>query len=77
MYYKSNEMNNMRGSNTEKRGKRARVEFGAISIPMPVLEEIDKLIKEYGYWPSRSSFAREACIEKIERERLKRLKGNS
>jgi metal-responsive CopG/Arc/MetJ family transcriptional regulator len=41
---------------------------------MPVLEEIDKLIKEFGYWPSRSSFAREACIEKIERERLKKVK---
>lgn len=70
-------MNNMRDPNPEKlqlRGKRTRVEFGAISIPMPVLEEIDKLIKEYGYWPSRSSFAREACIEKIERERLKKIK---
>ncbi|MEM2913500.1 MAG: ribbon-helix-helix domain-containing protein [Candidatus Bathyarchaeia archaeon] len=64
----------MRDPNPEKRGKRTRVEFGAISIPMPVLEEIDKLIKEYGYWPSRSSFAREACIEKIERERLKKIK---
>ncbi len=64
---------------SEKRGKqerKVRVEFGAVSVPIPILEEIDKLIEELGYWPSRSSFVREACLEKIERERerLKRLK---
>jgi metal-responsive CopG/Arc/MetJ family transcriptional regulator len=64
----------MRNPNFERHKRRTRVEFGAISVPMPILEEIDKLIKEFGYWPSRSSFAREACIEKIERERLKKVK---
>ena len=43
--------------------------FGTASISMGVLEEIDKLIKELRYWPSRSSFVREACLEKIRRER--------
>jgi metal-responsive CopG/Arc/MetJ family transcriptional regulator len=66
---------------SEKRGKqerKVRVEFGAVSVPIPILEEIDKLIEELGYWPSRSSFVREACLEKIqyERERLKRLRGS-
>lgn len=42
--------------------------FGAVSVPMPVLEEIDDLIEDLGYWPSRSSFVREACLEKIEHE---------
>jgi len=55
----------------EKRAK--RVEFSAVSIPLPILEEIDRLIEELGYWPSRSAFVREACLEKIERER-KRLR---
>jgi Arc/MetJ-type ribon-helix-helix transcriptional regulator len=64
---------------SEKRGKqerKVRVEFSAVSVPLPILEKIDKLIEELGYWPSRSSFVREACLEKIqrERERLKRLK---
>lgn len=64
---------------SEKRGKqerKVRVEFSAVSVPTPILEEIDKLIEELGYWPSRSSFVREACLEKIdyERERLKKLK---
>lgn len=60
-----------------KRGRRkARVTFSAVSIPTPVLEEIDHLIEELGYWPSRSSFVREACVEKIEREieRVRKLK---
>jgi len=64
---------------SERRGKqerKVRVEFSAVSVPLPILEKIDKLIEELGYWPSRSSFVREACLEKIqrERERLKRLK---
>lgn len=64
---------------SEKRGKqerKVRVEFSAVSVPIPILEEIDKLIEELGYWPSRSSFVREACLEKIEyeRDRLKKLK---
>jgi metal-responsive CopG/Arc/MetJ family transcriptional regulator len=43
--------------------------FGAVSISIGVLEEIDKLIEELRYWPSRSAFIRESCLEKIRRER--------
>jgi Arc/MetJ-type ribon-helix-helix transcriptional regulator len=58
----------------KRRGRRkARVAFSTVSVPLPILEEIDSLIKELGYWPSRSSFVREACIEKIERE-IERIK---
>ncbi|MEM1582451.1 MAG: hypothetical protein QXK89_08090 [Candidatus Bathyarchaeia archaeon] len=56
----------------EGKKKLSRVKFGVVSIPVGILEEVDRLIEEIGYWPSRSSFVREACIEKIERER-KRL----
>jgi len=56
-------------SEGEKRRRRAKVEFSAVSIPEPILAEIDDLIEELGYWPSRSAFVREACMEKIERER--------
>jgi Arc/MetJ-type ribon-helix-helix transcriptional regulator len=50
--------------------------FGSVSLPMGVLEAIDGLIEGLRYWPSRSSFVREACLEKIRREedRLKELK---
>ena len=64
------------GSGSEDRRK-VRVRFGAVSIPLAILREIDRLIEELGYWPSRSAFVREACLEKIqrERERLKMLRG--
>jgi Arc/MetJ-type ribon-helix-helix transcriptional regulator len=50
--------------------------FGSVSLPTGILEAIDALIADLRYWPSRSSFVREACLEKIrqERDRLKELK---
>ena len=50
--------------------------YGTVSIPMGILEAIDALIDELRYWPSRGSFVREACLEKVrsERNRLRELK---
>ena len=39
------------------------------SIPIGIAKDIDKLIEEMGYWPSRGAFVREACTEKIWKER--------
>jgi len=52
--------------------------FGSVSLPMGVLEAVDGLIEGLRYWPSRSSFVREACLEKIRREedRLKELQAS-
>ncbi|MEM3815808.1 MAG: ribbon-helix-helix domain-containing protein, partial [Candidatus Bathyarchaeia archaeon] len=50
------------GGMGEERRRRVRVRFSAVSIPEPILEEIDRLIEELGYWPSRSAFVREACL---------------
>jgi len=60
--------------NNGEAGRRARVTFGVVSIPINILGEIDRLIEELGYWPSRSAFVREACLEKIkhEKEKLKK-----
>ncbi len=55
----------------KSREKRLKLEFTSVSIPKPVLEEVDDLIRKLGYWPSRSSFVREATVEKIHRERSK------
>lgn len=46
--------------------------FGSVSISIGILEEIDKLIEELRFWPSRSAFVREACIEKMRHEREER-----
>jgi len=48
--------------------------YVTVSIPSGVAENIDKLIERLGYWPSRSAFVREACLQKIheEKQRLER-----
>ena len=49
--------------------------YVTVSIPKAIAKKIDQLIEKLGYWPSRSSFVREACLEKISQEerRLREL----
>ena len=49
----------------------SEVKYVTVSIPKAIADEIDVLIGELGYWPSRSSFVREACLEKIRNEVLR------
>ena len=46
--------------------------YATVSIPRGIADAIDELIEELGYWPSRGSFVREACLEQI-REEQRRL----
>jgi Arc/MetJ-type ribon-helix-helix transcriptional regulator len=52
--------------------------YVTVSIPKAIAGKIDFLIDELGYWPSRSAFVREACLEKIsaEERRLRGLQGS-
>jgi hypothetical protein len=52
------------------------VQYVTVSIPEKIAEAIDSLISDLGYWPSRSAFVREACLDKIykEQKRLKELR---
>ncbi len=52
--------------------------YTTISFPKEIVEAIRKLIKDLKYWPSITSFAREAVLEKIKQERkvLKELREN-
>ena len=43
--------------------------YVTISLPIRIADEIDELIEELGYWPSRGAFAREACLTKIRKEK--------
>lgn len=43
--------------------------YTTISFPKEIVEAIKKLIEELKYWPSVTSFAREAVLEKIRREK--------
>jgi len=40
----------------------------SVAFPKELVEAIRKLIEELEYWPSVTSFCREAAIEKIKRE---------
>ena len=51
----------------------ASKKYVTISLPIGIADDIDMLIEELGYWPSRGAFARDACVAKI-REEQKRLK---
>lgn len=55
-----------------------KTKYVTVSIPRGIARDIDSLIKELGYWPSKSSFVREACLEKIwsERKKIKELRNN-
>jgi len=43
--------------------------YTTVSIPRGLYEAIVKLNDETGYWPSISSFVREAAIDKLHKER--------
>lgn len=54
----------------------AKSKYVTISLTRGIGDAIDELIEELRYWPSRGSFVREACLEKIkaERQRLRELR---
>ncbi len=53
-------------------------DYTTISFPREIVGAVKTLIKELKYWPSVTSFAREAVLEKIKQERqvLKELREN-
>jgi len=43
--------------------------YASISLPLALLEQIERLIEALGYWPSKTAFIREACLQMIEKYR--------
>ena len=54
-----------------RRKRRKEARFASISLPAPLIEEVERIVKEFGYWPTKTDFVREAVVEKL--ERLKRV----
>lgn len=49
--------------------------FSTISLPTPLIKEVEKIVKEFKYWPRKTDFIREAVVQKIEKYRdLERLR---
>ena len=45
-----------------------KTKYRTVSLPTGITDEVQKLIDELGYWPSISSFVREATLEKLKSE---------
>lgn len=47
--------------------KQARGSFSSMSFPTPLIKEVETIVEELGYWPTKTAFIREAVMEKLER----------
>lgn len=58
---------------------RGRGVFSTISLPTSLVEEVERIVEEFGYWPRKTDFVREAVVQKMERykelEQRSALKG--
>ena len=52
---------------TRRRKRRKGAKFATISLPVRLIEEIERIVETFGYWPTKTSFVREAVLEKLER----------
>ncbi len=50
-----------------------KTKYATVSIPKAVADRIDYYIENLGFWPSRSSFVREAVLEKFDKESQKNI----
>ncbi len=46
-----------------------KTKYRTVSLPTGITDDVEKLIEELQYWPSVSSFVREATLEKLKVER--------
>ncbi len=52
-----------------KKTAKRREPFSSISLPKPLVKEIERIIEKFGYWPNKTAFIREACLEKLDKYR--------
>ena len=41
--------------------------FSSVSLPAPLLREVEDVVRVIGYWPTKTAFIREAILEKLEK----------
>lgn len=56
----------------DKTRKKRRV-FSSVSLPTPLMETMQEVVNKVGYWPTKTAFVREACLEKLDRYRKEEL----
>ena len=45
--------------------KKGRGDFRTVSLPSPLVDEVEKTVADYRYWPTKTDFVREAVVEKL------------
>jgi len=41
--------------------------YSAITLPRSLVEEVERIVEEFRYWPRKTDFVREAVMENLER----------
>jgi len=54
---------------SERKDWGGRGQFSTISLPTSLINEVERIVEEFKYWPRKTDFVREAVIEKLERYR--------
>ena len=54
---------------SDKTRERKRQAFSSVSLPTALLERIEDVVGELGYWPTKTAFVREASLEKLNKYR--------
>jgi len=45
---------------------KSRGPFSSISFPTPLVKEVERVVKELGYWSTKSAFIHEAVMERLQ-----------
>ena len=49
--------------------KKEKSKFSTISLPTPLVEEVERIVSKFKYWPTKTDFVREAVLERLEKYR--------
>ena len=52
-------------SQEEPKNTLGKSKFSTISLPTPLVEEVERIVLEFKYWPTKTDFVREAVLEKL------------
>jgi metal-responsive CopG/Arc/MetJ family transcriptional regulator len=61
------------GVSADKTRSGKRQAFSSVSLPTALLDRIEEVVNELGYWPTKTAFVREASLEKLNKYRKEEL----
>lgn len=50
-----------------RKKRRVKRVFSTITLLTLLVEEVERVVDEFGYWPRKTDFVREAVVQKLER----------